>query len=172
MCTCTINEDEFENRGDGVRGAKMEKVTSERESETKQETSWWLNIERQLSVMNREIERFMWSVLVVLLIDWCVCVCRSCINSWRRWLRTRRLWKSGRGRRSVSWRRPETECSSRPQRSCSKPVRYTHALSSPLFNPTALTFIDSSFYPALGYWSITSMHSRIVRDSELNAECL
>lgn len=27
MCTCTINEDEFENRGDIVRGAKMEKVT-------------------------------------------------------------------------------------------------------------------------------------------------
>lgn len=39
MCTCTINEDEFENRGDSVKGAKMEKMTSERESEPKRETS-------------------------------------------------------------------------------------------------------------------------------------
>ncbi len=106
---------------------------------------------REAALSNLSNRDFMWSVLVVLLIDWCVCVCRSCINSWRRWLRTRRSWKSGRGRRSVSWRRPETECSSRPQRSCSKPVRYAHVLPSPLFSPTPLTFIDSSFYTALGY---------------------
>lgn len=32
MCTCTINEEEFEIRGDTVRGAKMEKSDT-RESE-------------------------------------------------------------------------------------------------------------------------------------------
>lgn len=36
MCTCTINEEEFEIRGDTVRGAKMEKVTREKARETKE----------------------------------------------------------------------------------------------------------------------------------------